>query len=318
MRVALPQVAQFADSLARCVNADVRSAKCLELSAGIFPPGRARDALRRAKAELESGSTLAQALEPAAGYLPGFFIPVVACGEEAGRLVRALRFVADHCRRLSPVAQKLHNAWFYLAIIIGGTWLAGAVIRIVALGFFQGLGSSSNTVALVGVVAGIVYLTKRNPAVRRKVHAFSLALPFIERVQEEWAVVIFSTAMGLMYGAAVPARRMVEMAANGVPNLVLAERLRGAVLPLTEGRGFSQALATTQLFPAEYLAALAAAEETGELEETFCRLAEQTAEKLYNRLSAFSGIVHRIVAYVCGIYLALQIYGLAMVLSGRT
>jgi type II secretory pathway component PulF len=318
MGVPLPQVAQFADSLARCLNANVGSAKCVELSANIFPPGRVREAFRQTKDRIESGNTFAEAFGPVARFLPGFFVPVVACGEAAGRLIPALRFIAEHSRRLSPVARKLHNAWYYLVIIVGSAWLIVTMVRVVALGVFAGLAASGNTVVIVGGAAAAFYFADRNPAARRKMHELSLAIPFLREVQQEWAVTIFTTAMALMYGTAVPARGMVRLAADAVANVILADRLRAAMVPIMEGSGFSQALSKTRLFPAEHLATLTTAEEAGELEQAFSRIAWQVGEKLYTKLSVFSAVVHRIVAYAAGLYVVSQIYFLVVVLVGRT
>jgi len=82
-------------------------------------------------------------------------------------------------------------------------------------------------------------------------------------------------------------------------------------------RSFAGLLQRPGFFPIDYLAAVGAAEEAGDLEETFSRLATQAAERLYTRLAAFSAIAHRIVAYVCGLYLALQVYTVVMLLAAR-
>ena len=316
MGVPLPQVAQFADSLARCLNANVGSGKCVELSANIFPPGHVREAFRQTKDPIESGNTIAEAFSPVPRFLPGYFDPVVACGEAAGRLIPALRFIAEHSRRLSPVARKLHNAWYYLVTIVGSAWLIVTMVRVVALGVFAGLAASGNTVVIVGGTVAGFYFADRNPAARRKMHELSLAIPFLREVQQEWAVTIFTTAMALMYGTAVPARKMMRLAADAVANVILADRLRAAMVPIMEGSG--QALSKPRLFPAEHLTTLTTAAEVGELEQAFSRIAGQVGEKLYTRLSVFSAIVHRIVAYAACLYVVSQIYFLVIVLAGRT
>ncbi len=316
-KVSMAQLSHFANSLSRCLNSGVNPVKCVELSAKFLPGDRVREAMGGVRDSLKSGQSVADAFAPAERMFPGFFVPVVACGEASGRLIPGLKFIAEHARQLSPVAKKLHDSWFYLVVIAGSAWLVVTLLRVFAFGLWRVLLSSSQTLIAAGIIVVGIRLVQSNPKLRRKLHELYLAVPFLRDVQREWTGTLFMTALELMYGTAVPARRMLELAAGTSPNMVLGERLRASVGPILDGTTFAQALAPTNVFSSEDITDVRVGEEAGELEGTFGRLAKRKAEGVYVKMKAFSAVVHRIAMYVAAFYIALQVFFLATAFASR-
>ena len=246
--------------------------------------------------KVESGATLAQALEDH----PALFTPLarslVAAGEQTGELPRILRELVAYLQWSEDLRRKLSSALLYPCIVGAGTIGLVALLTTVVLPtflalfvelrvelplatramiaaqhFFAGYWPWLAALAAACVVAFL--LTLRSASGRYQLHRTLLATPLLGRVVTMIEMSRFAHNFGLLYGAGVPILRALEMVAGIAQNLVVREALTRSGEAVRGGAGLSAALAETGALPPLVLRMLGLGERTGALDRSLAHAA---------------------------------------------
>ena len=245
--------------------------------------------------KLHAGSTLAEALAPAKEFLPCFYLPVVAAGEDSGRLVESFEYLERHCRLLAGPASTLRNLWAYpLAILILGsvlkvliTFFAGSLLATLST-FFAELFSWLQLALLITIV--II-----SPA-RYFIERLRLSLPIIGELDREIALHRFFRVMALVYSVGEHrVERMIQTAAQTVGNRAARTDLLKAADAIENQATISEAFRKVPILRQKDFGSIKVGEESGTLEKTFDQIADETGASLIAKINYVQPILVRIV-----------------------
>ncbi|MGD2175232.1 MAG: type II secretion system F family protein, partial [Candidatus Brocadiaceae bacterium] len=206
VKLTLGKLIWVADSTATMLEAGLPITRVLDVLVN-QASGRARRALQKARAEIDAGATLAEALA-SSGVFPALFLRLVEVGEESGKLERT----TQELQRLYAFQRRLRRGFlggvafpalqYVLAIAIM------AAVTAVLGSFGIRLGNPALIVALgYGVPAVLVtayLLAVRWIATARIVHEMTLHLPVVGGVARSVALARFSLVMHLCLEAGMP------------------------------------------------------------------------------------------------------------------
>jgi type II secretory pathway component PulF len=262
-------------------------------------PLAVRPLMARLADRLAAGDTLADALAPEKDQLPPLVPPLLAVGEEAGRIGEALRELEEFFERQHQFKRNFISqiAWpvFQLGSAVGvialfllilgflnipmkplGSWIgtgpAGALRWLLCVG---GVGLSA--------FAFIRYFTRRGRFAAPVERTF-LALPGIGSAMQSLLLGRMCLGLKLTLGSGLPVKRAVRLSTEGTGSRTFAAAFERAKPALARGATLTETLQACRIFPRDFLDAVSVGEESGNLPELMGKQAEMYREEATMRL----------------------------------
>lgn len=289
------QLSQFSHQLATCAASSADLARGLELCLKPLRQSPLGNAWSNAAAHLRGGQSLEAALRPGKDCLPTFYLPVIAAGEQTGRLVEALQFLENHCRLLAGPAAALRNLWLIpLAVLV-----AGAVIRSL---LFVVFGEPLAAVTLLAteflgwlqlaVIAAVVLFTP----LRRWFDELRLAIPLLGEFERELSLHRFFRILALMYSVGeYRVEAMIRVAADSVSNQAARGELLKAAAAIERQASVEEAFTAVGVLTSEERTTIEVAELSGSLERAFEQISDDCGASVTAKIGYVQPILYRIV-----------------------
>ncbi len=295
-----------------------------DIARGRFQPyfAKTRDAVAK-------GESLSHALAGAGGVFPPLFREMALVGEQTGTLPKVFNRLERHYQRqvraerifLSAIAWPMLE--LALAIIVIGLliWILGIIGNrngqsIDPLGFglvgTRGLVIYMNFIIAVGLcVTGLVVALRRGLLWTRPLQRALLRLPGVGSALQKIALARLAWALHLALNVDMDLRRVVPLVLRATANDHYIRYTDQIVADVAGGRPLHVAFARSGAFPADFLDALAVAEESGRIVESMDRLSkryEEETEAAIKTLAVIFGFA--VAALVMGL-IVLMIFRLA-------
>ncbi len=307
-------VTTFTRDLSLLLKAGARLDDALELLATDMDVGRLRPVIRKIRAAILSGDSLAEAIGRHPALFPPMYVALVKVGETSGTLDQILETLGVERARAEALRRKVTDALHYPAFVLlaaGGVLFFfvvfvlpqfSAVLRDfnaktdTLIEFFLGLSDllRNNGLELaIGAAVSIVsaFLLWRRPAVRSWVVTQVTRLPVISSVSEFHRAGLFCRNLSILLGSGVTLtatlRILIDiMAATGHVELwsAMADRVR-------HGGKLSDALTASAVLPAMAVRMLRLGEETSQLAVLAGRVAEFYEAKLQRQLDRVVAVI---------------------------
>lgn len=307
-KLPLEELTVFCGNLATCLAAGLDVPTSLRTGHASDTSALGQVAEQAAQ-ETAEGASLADALERASEYFPAFFVPVIRCGEQSGRIDETLRYLERHCRLLAGPARSMRNTWLMPLCIM----LAGSVVCAIGYALLAPLAATVayvvRTLMFYALLAAAVWCVLCVPALRPIVDGMRLAIPGVGYAERELAVNRFFHAMSLLYSTGgVRVEQMIRLAADSAGNAVLRARFLPAAATIEAGGTIADAFRAVAGLPAEYWSLVVAGEEAGKLEAAFDTVSRLAGEAAEHRLIVFQKIFIRVctASVVFSVYLTLS------------
>jgi len=294
-KIPLEHVSVFAGNLATCLSAGVAIPKALRTGARIFSHGELKGLIEDAADRVEAGMEFTEALEPIEPRLPGYFLPVVRCGERSGQLDEALRYLERHCRLLAEPARKLRNTWLCPLVIFVLGWVVGLIARLFTASPIAFLGYVVRSVFTYGGIVVLLLFVYSTPQGRMLLDRIKLSIPLFGPVERDTAINRFFHVFNLLYSTGgMRVEAMIELAAQTIGNSVVRQDLLRSVEVIENGGSISDAFAKPEMVAEEHKAIIQVGEESGSLEVAFQTISRVTAEAVDWRLTVFKQLFYRL------------------------
>jgi general secretion pathway protein F len=264
------------------------------------------------RTDVQSGSTLADALRKRESVFGALVPAMAAAGEESGALDQAMARLADHLDEANDLRAQVRSALVYPAIMAAAS-VAGITVLLafVVPRFAAMLQETGGTLPLstrtlvgmsrvvtqwwwlwlvlgAGVVVGVrAWLGDRSN--RRRFHAARLRWPVVGPIETSFATARFTRALGLLLGSGMPVISALRIARGTVGNLALGASLDQATEDVSHGVRIATAL--TPVLPPLGAQLLAVGEETGRVAELSRQVAETYDRELKRSLRSAVALI---------------------------
>ena len=312
LKIPLSQLSVFCGNLATCLSAGLGVPASLRTSVRYASNRMLKGIAESAADETASGVELAEAIGPSEHRFPAFFVPVVRCGEQSGRLDEAFAYLAEHCALLVRPGRLVRNTWLFPILIV----LLGSVIKIALYAVFAPraaavayAGDTLLSYAIAAAVVGAVLILPQTKAILDRIE---LAIPVLRETECDLAANRFFHALNLVYSTGgMRVEAMIRLAAQSVGNRAIRAELLQAAQAVEAGATIAEAFAAPQVVSVEYKEMIHAGEVAGRLEQALATICRLTAQALEERLKTFNRIFQR----VLGLAVVASVAGTAMSLA---
>lgn len=316
--------------LAMLLQAGLSVDRALEIAQKVLLGGAERGCVQAVLERVRGGRSLADAMGDQNGFFPSFYIGLVRAGEAGGSLDATLRHLADFLERSQAVREQVKSALIYpLAVIATGCVSIAILFGFVIPRFeplFQGAGTSIplltrivlaisegfrnyawEGIALLGLLAIVWYRQMRRPEFRRRWDGRLLKLPLLGDLVAKIEISRFSRTLGTLLHNGVAPLVALTISQGAVGNAALRNALTAVIDSVKEGKGLSDPLGRTKLFPPLAVQLTRAGEETARLDDMLLKIADIYDQETRRSVERLLALLVPAVTIGLGIVVALVI-----------
>jgi type IV pilus assembly protein PilC len=290
-------IAIFTRQFSVMIDAGLPLVQCIEILGGQQENKNFKRALITIRQDVESGSSLADAMRKHPKVFNDLYTNMVAAGEAGGILDTILQRLAAYIEKAVKLNSQVKSAMIYPVAVISIAIIVVAVILWkvipVCASLFAGLGATlplptrvvivlSNFIAdywwLIGItVFTVVFSLKRYHETqkgKRVLDGILLKMPIMGDLMRKIAVARFCRTLSTLTSSGVPILDGLQITARTAGNSIVEDAIMATRKSVEEGKTISEPLGDTDVFPTMVVQMIAVGEQTGALDTMLSKIAE--------------------------------------------
>jgi type IV pilus assembly protein PilC len=314
----------FTRQFATMIDAGLPLVQCLQILGDQNENRTFKEILREVKADVEQGSTFADALAKHPKPFDPLYVNLVAAGEIGGILDTILNRLAVYLEKADALARKVKGAMVYPATVLvvaigvvillltkviptfekmfedfGGT-LPGPTQFVVNLSHFVQEWIGPALIGVVLLIIGFNTARRRSRRFRRQTDALFLKTPVFGPLLRKVAVARFTRTLGTMIASGVPILDGLDIVAKTAGNVVIEEALYDVKAAITEGKTVAEPLSESDVFPGMVVQMIAVGEETGAMETMLGKIADFYDDEVDTAVDALTAMLEPLMMVFLG------------------
>lgn len=277
--------------------------------------------------QVEAGKSVASALAEYPTIFDPLYISMVDAGELSGDLAVAFNRIADYREKYETTVRKVKSALAYpfLVILVAVVVAMALVLYVVPVfsSMYENFGAElpalTQTVVnissflrstiwywlLLGLVAVVAlgYVASTSRA-RNAAHKLMVRIPLAKNLTIRIISARFCRTMGALLTSGVDIIRALRISSRTTGNFYVNARLEPAELALAQGKSFTEAVASSAVFPRAMLRLTASGEKTGRLGEMLERAADYYDRETEVEISTLTALIEPIIILILGAFVA--------------
>jgi type IV pilus assembly protein PilC len=328
--VNLRALAVFSRQFATLIASGMPMLRCLYTLEQQTQDEMLRNAIIAVRENVESGSSIAQAMESQPGVFDPLYRSVVKAGEDSGRLEEALDRIASQLERLDALRRQVKSAMMYPAVVFTLALVVMivvvAVIVPVFVGIFNQLALSNPevgtslpimtqiTVSVSDFVTHQWYLLlggialgsyafirwKKSDRGRLQWDHFKIRIPRIGDVVQKIALARWSRTFAGMVASGVPILQAIEISGGTAGNAVINEAMGEVYASVKRGGSLAGPMATHAIFPPMVEHMVSVGEESGQLETMLAKIADFYEAEVDARIKSLTALIEPLMIIFVG------------------
>src|SRR5215212_2128567 len=290
-------IAIFTRQFSVMIDAGLPLVQCLEILAGQQEHKVFKRTLIQIRQDVESGSTLADAMRKHPRVFSDLFTNMVAAGEAGGILDTILQRLATYIEKAVKLNGQVKSAMIYPVAVISIACIVVAVIlwRVIPVfaSLFASLGAElplptrvvialSNFIAdfwwaIILVTGATIYSLRRYHETykgKRVLDGILLKVPVFGMLLRKIAVARFCRTLSTLTSSGVPILDGLQITAKTAGNSVVEDSIMATRKSVEEGKTISEPLGDTDVFPSMVVQMIAVGEQTGALDTMLSKIAD--------------------------------------------
>src|SRR6056297_1333114 len=324
-KISTADISIFSRQLATMMQAGIPLVQAFDIVATGHENPSMQKLLSAIKGDIESGTTLADALAKHPVYFNDLFVNLVNSGEQSGALETLLDKIATYQEKTEAIKKKIKKALTYPAAVLVVAFIVTAVLLVFVIpqfeSLFQGFGADlpaftqfvvglslfvrNNGIFIIGgLVAAVVtfgYFKKRSRKFNHFLDRMILKVPVIGEIMRKAAIARFTRTLSTMFAAGVPLVEALESVAGATGNIVFEEATMDIRTEVATGQRLQRAMEATELFPNMVIQMVAVGEESGSLDEMCGKVADFYEADVDDAVDNLSSLLEPLIMAILGI-----------------
>jgi type IV pilus assembly protein PilC len=323
-KVKKKSLAIFTRQLATMIDAGLPLVQSLEILAQQEESEVFQEIIKTIKNEVESGATLAAALQKHPRVFDNMYVNLVVAAEEAGTLDVILGRLATHIEKMEALKKKIKSAMVYptmiVTVAIGVTIVLMVFVVPVFEKLFAGMGStlplptqivvnisrlfkSYLPIVIVITIVAVILLNRyqKTEQGKRKLDALLLKTPVFGELIRKVSVSRFARTLATLVTSGVPILDALNIVAGASGNKIVEEAILKGRTSIAEGQTISQPLTESGVFPMMVTQMIAVGETTGSLELMLTKVADFYDDEVDVAVATLSSMLEPILMIFLGV-----------------
>jgi type IV pilus assembly protein PilC len=325
----------FTRQFSTMIDAGLPLVQCLEILSNQTENKTLAKTIGLVRADVEGGSTYADALRKFPKVFDDLYVNMVAAGEAGGILDTILSRLAKHIEKSMKLKKQVKSAMVYPAIIISVAVIVISVLMVWVIPIFASMftdfggvlplptrivmGMShfmkSYIILLVAGGAGLVYLIKwyyGTDGGRRLIDRNALKVPVLGDLIRKAAVAKFTRTLGTLISSGVPILDGLTIVAKTSGNKTVESALLTARQSISEGKTVSEPLGQTKVFPPMVVQMISVGETTGALDAMLSKIADFYDDEVDSAVGALTSLLEPMLMVFLGVTIGFIVIAMYM------
>jgi type IV pilus assembly protein PilC len=321
--VSTKDLAVFTRQFSTMINSGLPLVQCLDILAKQAEKDNFRKLISQTMRDVESGSTLADALSKHPLVFSDLYVNMVEAGEAGGVLDVILGRLATYLEKMNTLKRKIKTAMTYPAVVFVvtiaastfmllfiiptfakmyadfGSDLPGLTRMVMALSTFVRTRWYLILTAVVVAFFGFrrYYATKEG---RASVDRLLLKVPILGPVLLKAAIARFTRTLGTLVSSGVPILEGLEITAKAAGNTVVKNAVMKTRASISSGQTIAGPLRESEVFPPMVVQMISVGEETGALDEMLSKVADFYDEEVDSAVDAMTSVIEPVMIVLMG------------------
>ncbi len=323
-RVPTRDIVVFTRQFSTMINAGLPLVQSLDILAQQTENKVLSDVTRQVLYDVESGNTLADALDKHRNAFTALYVNMVAAGEAGGILDTILLRLATFLEKNDVIVRKVKGAMIYPAVIFSVAGMAVVVLLIFVIPTFQQMFDEVGIAlpfmtrlviflsdmlqhywwAFIGGAILIAFLIRRYYATdngRLVIDRLLLQTPVLGDLLRKSAVSRFTRTLGTLLSSGVSILDGLEITARTAGNRVIHDAVMNSRESIAGGETVAGPLEKAKVFPPMVTSMIAVGEATGGMDEMLTKIADFYDDEVDASVSALLSLMEPIMIVVLGV-----------------
>lgn len=333
--VGLKDLAIMSRQLATMMAAGLSLLKALTILSNQSENKTLAKTLDAVRSQVESGSSLSEALARHVQVFPPLMVHLVKAGESGGFLDKSLESIADTFEADVKLRATVKSALAYPTAVLAMAFLAviGMLIFIVPVfeQMFEDMGGdlplptrilvvlseAMGWIVPILIVGGIAFAlwwrkNKHTDAVRSRLDPLKLKLPVFGDLFTKVAIARFTRNFATMTASGVPVLQSLAIVGDTSGNWVIEQALRKVQDSVRTGRSIAEPLAAEPIFPPMVTQMIAVGEDAGAMEQMLTKIADFYDAEVLSTTEQLTALIEPLMIGVIGVVIGGMIVALYM------
>jgi type IV pilus assembly protein PilC len=317
-------VAIFTRQFSVMIDAGLPLVQCLEILGSQQENKTFKKALLQIRQDVESGSSLADAMRKHPKIFNDLYTNMVAAGEAGGILDTILQRLATYIEKSVKLTGQVKAAMIYPVAVISIAVIVVIIIlwKVIPVfaALFKGLGAElpmptvivialSNFIAdfwwLVAIVltGGFFFLKQyhKTEKGKRVLDGLLLKTPVLGLLLRKIAVARFCRTLATLTASGVPILDGLQITARTAGNSIVEDAIMATRKSVEEGKTISEPLADTDVFPSMVVQMIAVGEQTGALDAMLSKIADFYEEEVDTAVAGLMKLLEPVLIAFLGV-----------------
>jgi len=322
--VKLDDLVIFSRQLATMVESGITLVQALSILSEQAESKTLSGVTLKIKEDIESGSSLYEALNKHPKIFSNLYVNMVKAGEASGLLDEILDRLAGYLEKSSALQRKVKSSLVYPVVVICMAVLITIVLLVKVVPTFKGIFASlggtlplptqvliliSDTLRrffpfVVGAFVILGFAFKKyidTPRGRYQLDTALLRMPLFGPLLRKVVVAKFSRTLSTLVRSGVPILNALEIVGKTSGNLVVEEAVMNARTSIKEGEPIADPLSKSGVFPPMVVRMISVGEQTGQLEKMLTKIADFYDEQVDAAVSGLTSMIEPVVIGFLGI-----------------
>ncbi|MBI5359478.1 MAG: type II secretion system F family protein [Planctomycetes bacterium] len=324
--VSRKQLTQFTVQFSILQDAGLPIVKSLKILEGMMKPSYFKTVLEQVWRDVESGSTLSDAMIKHPKAFDKLYVNLVKAGESGGVLDTILQRLAKFMEKSQKLRRKVISAMIYpIVVIVVAVSILMIIMSVVVPKFlevFKNMGQGnlpaptqlllavsgimqSYWYVLPVIVAGIIVGVKfavRNYRVRLIVDNLKMQIPIFGVIIRKSTISRLCRTLGTMIQSGVQILEALTIVKNTVGNEIISNAVQSIHSEVREGGNIADTLAKlkTKVFDDIVINMINVGEETGELDKMLIKIADNYDDEVDTAVGTLMSVLEPLIIVVLG------------------
>lgn len=305
------------------LDAGLPLVQCLEILGGQEDKKTFKAIIEAVRADVEGGTSLAEAMRRHPGAFSGLYVNMIAAGEAGGILDIILQRLSTYIEKEVKLKGQVKSAMIYpiavLTIAFAVVYLILWKVIPVFASMFASLGAelpfltrviveASNFVSSYSIyiflliIFAIVGLKEWHKTYKgaRTLDRIILGLPILGMLMRKIAIARFCRTLATLTASGVPILDGLEITAKTAGNTIVEDSIMEVRKAVEEGKTISGPLAETKVFPSMVCQMISVGEQTGALDTMLAKIAGFYEEEVETAVSGLMKLLEPVMIVVLG------------------
>jgi general secretion pathway protein F len=333
-RISLKDLLTFTQELGNLLDSGLPIDRALYVLSEHSEKKAMKSVVREVYIDIQKGNTLSYAMAKHKIF-PRVYINMIKAGESGGVLEVVIKRLVSFLETSMSFREEIISAMIYPILLTGVGGLAVAVLMLYVVPNFSKIFSdmgqtlplptlmlikvsglfSSYWWAILAAIALVIFMIRsygKTAEGKSYIDNLKLKIPVLNKLTMKLIISRFSRTLGTLLQSGVPILEAIRISRDVIDNDAVSKKLFILEEGVSKGRGISQPMKESGVFPPIFNQMVIVGEEAGRLEETFLLIAERFEVETRNLIKRFVSLFEPALILIMGVIVGLIVISMLL------